>query len=224
MDWDFSVVWNHIGLFVRALGVTVQISALSIVLGSVLGLLLGIGSLVRSRFVSILSRVVIELFLALPALVIIIWLYYCLPLLAPRLLLSGFGASVVGLGLSLCAFVAQIVRAGINNVQWGQLEAAFCLGLTRMQAVTHILVPQISRQMLPPLMGQYITCYKFSTLASVVAVPELLHAGSNLIAVTYRPLEIYTAIAAVFLVTVVPLNYLVTWLENTTRFGGTERI
>jgi polar amino acid transport system permease protein len=93
-----------------------------------------------------------------------------------------------------------------------------------MQTIRYILVPQIFRKMLPPLMGQYITCYKFSTLASVVAVPELLHAGSNLIAVTYRPLEIYTAIAVVFLMTVAPMNYLVTRLENTSRFGGTETI
>ena len=224
MTWDFTTVWEHLDLFVRALSVTVQLSALSILLGSILGLALGVGSLARSPIVNIPSRIVVEVFLALPALVIIIWIYFCLPLLLPRLLLSGFFASVVGLGLSLCAFVAQIVRAGINNVPSGQLEAAYCLGMTRIQTVRYVLVPQLSRKMLPPLMGQYITCYKFSTLASVVAVPELLHAGGNLIAVTYRPLEIYTAIAVVFLITVLPMNYLVTHLENTSRFGGTETI
>ncbi len=224
MAWDFSVVWNNLILFARAWAVTVELSVLSILLGTGLGLVLGVGSLNRSKWVNIPSRVVMEIFLALPALVIIIWLYFCLPLLPPRLVLSGFVASVFGLGLSLSAFVAQIVRAGINTVQNGQLEVAYCLGISKTQAIWHILIPQAFRKMLPPLMGQYITCYKFSTLASVVTVPELLHAGSNLIAVTYRPLEIYTAIAVIFFVTVVPLNYAVTWLEKTSRFGGTEEI
>lgn len=224
MAWDFSVVWSNLGLFLRAWAVTVELSALSIALGTGLGVLLGVGSLSHSRWANIPARIVMEAFLALPPLVIIIWLYFCLPLLPQRLVLSGFMASVFGLGLSLSAFVAQIVRAGINTVPNGQLEVAYCLGIGRSQAIWHILMPQAFRKMLPPLMGQYITCYKFSTLASVVTVGELLHAGSNLIAVTYRPLEVYTAIAAIFFVTVVPLNYAVTWLEKTSRFGGTEEI
>ena len=224
MVWDFSVVWRNLPLFAHALRVTVELSVLSILLGSALGFLLGVGALSRTAFVSIPSRLVIELFLALPALVIIIWLYFCLPLVIPNLVLSGFLTSVLGLGLSLSAFVAQIVGAGINTVPRGQLEAAYCLGMTKIQTIRHILVPQVFRKMLPPLMGQYITCYKFSTLASVVAVPELLHSGSNLIAVTYRPLEIYTAIAVIFVITVLPMNYAASRFERTARFGGTEKI
>jgi polar amino acid transport system permease protein len=224
MVWDFSVVWNNLNLFGRALWVTVELSALSILLGTGLGLILGVASLSRASLVNISARFVVELFLALPALVLIIWLYFCLPLLAPKILLSGFSASTFGLGLSLSGFVAQIARAGINNVPNAQLEVAYCLGMTRSQTIWHILIPQAFRKMLPPMMGQYITCYKFSTLASVVAVPELLHSGSNLIAITYRPLEIYTAIAVIFVITVLPMNYAASRFERTARFGGTEKI
>ena len=75
--------------------------------------------------------------------------------------------------------------------------------------------------MWPPLMGQYITCYKMSTLASVVAVQELLHTGGIIIAQTYRPLKVYTAIAFIFVVTVLPMNYFARKIEQPLRLGGT---
>ena len=222
MQWDFSSVWSNIGILSHALLVTFAVSAASIALGTVLGTCLAIGALSSIAVIRFFAHGTIEFLLAMPALVLIVWIYYCLPLLASHIVLSGFNAAVLGLGLSLSGFVAQITRAGINTVPQGQLESAYCLGVSRWEAMRFILLPQAFRRMLPPLMGQYITCYKFSTLASIVAVGELLHTGSTIIAQTYRPLEVYTAIAAIFLVTVIPLNHLAAKLERFSHFGGVQ--
>jgi polar amino acid transport system permease protein len=221
MDWDFTVVWRNLPAFGRALTLTLWITAASILIGTVLGILLGVGSLMRPRWIRWPARFAVELLLALPVLVIIIWMYYALPLVNPVLTISGLLAAILGLGVSLAGFVAEIVRAGINAVPSGQLEVAYCTGMTRAQTLMHILLPQALRRMWPPLVGQYITCYKMSTLASVIAVQELLHTGSNIIAQTYRPMETYTAIAAIFLLTLWPMNYLARRVEQTARLGGT---
>ena len=221
MRWDFTVVWSHGGALCAALLVSLWITIASILVGSILGIFLGTLSLTGITWVRLASKFVIDLFLALPVLVIIIWLYFCLPLIFPPAVLSGNTSAILGLGLSLSAFVAQIVKAGINVVPRGQLEVAYCTGMTRIQTLRYILLPQSLGRMWPPLMGQYITCYKMSTLASIVAVQELLHTGSTIISQTYRPLEIYTAIAAIFVATLWPLNWLARRIEQTERVGGT---
>lgn len=224
MNWDFTVVWQHVGALGTAFYVTAYLTTASILIGTVLGALLAVGSVIHLAWLKWFCKAIVECFLALPVLIIIIWIYYSLPLISSYLVVSGAAASILGLGLSLSAFVAEIVRAGIAVVPVGQLEVALCTGMTRLQALRYILLPQAMRQMWPALMGQYITCYKMSTLASVVAVQELLHTGSTIIAQTYRPLEVYTAIAVIFLVTVWPMNQLSRRLEQTARLGGTAHI
>lgn len=221
MRWDFTVVWLNAGALLKALGVTLWITVASILLGTGLGTFLGTLSFVRIAWLRWAAKFLINLFLALPVLILIIWLYYCLPLLFRPLVLSGEAAAILGMGISLSAFVAQIVRAGINVVPAGQLEVAYCTGMTRPQAVRYILLPQALGRMWPPLVGQYITCYKMSTLAAIVAVQELLHTGGTIIAQSYRPLEVYTAIAVIFLLTLWPMNYLAQRVERPERLGGT---
>src|SRR4051812_48720074 len=130
------------------------------------------------------SRIAIEVLLAMPVLVMIIWIYYCPPMLFGRGhgTLSGLAAAVTALSLSLSAFIAVSARAGLLSVPLGQVEAAYCCGLSRWDAARFVVYPQAWRRAWPAIVAQYITAYKFSTLASVVAVDELLHAGSDVIA------------------------------------------
>ena len=224
MLWDFSVIWANAGAFLVAFSVTIYLSATSIFFGTLLGVLLGVSVLSRRHSVRWSAKALVEVFLALPVLVVIIWIYYALPLFSTHLTVTGGTAAILGLTLSLSAFVAEIVRAGIGSVPRGDVEAAFCLGLTKYQSLRYIVLPQALKRMWPPLMGQYITCYKMSTLASVVAVQELLHAGSTIIAQTYRPIEIYTAIAIIFLVTVIPMNHFTRRLHDAETFHGTSQL
>ncbi|MCC3511883.1 MAG: ABC transporter permease subunit, partial [Microcoleus sp. PH2017_17_BER_D_A] len=188
MNWNFSIIWNNLLPLCFALLTTIGISLGSIALGTIVGVLVGVLSLTSSRLISGFAKFFIELFLALPALVLLVWLYYSLPLLIPGFILDGQSCAVLGLGLSLAAFVADIIRGGINSIPPGEIEVAYCTGMTRLETIRYILIPQVFRKSWLPLMGQYITTYKFSTLASVIAVPEILHTANSIIAQTYRPI------------------------------------
>lgn len=207
METSLATATSNIDSLLDGLKVTISLTVLSIAAGSILGAVIALLSLMTSAF-RYLAYAYIELFLSVPALVLLIWLYYVLPFVSPALMLPGFAVSVLGLSLSLSAFVAEIIRAGIATVSKGQLEAALILGVPRIVAWRRIVFPQALRTMWPALFGQFITTYKFSTLASVVAVGELLHTGELVIAQTYQPIEVYSVIALFFIVTIIPLNLL----------------
>ncbi|WP_315790970.1 amino acid ABC transporter permease [Fischerella sp. JS2] len=224
MDWNLSIVWNNLLPLCFALLTTIWLSIASIALGTLIGILVGVLSITSVPFIAWIAKIFIELFLALPVLVLLVWLYYSLPSIIPGLVIEGQTCAVIGLGLSLSAFVAEIIRGGINSVPAGEIEVAYCTGMTRFQAIRYILIPQVLRRSWLPLMGQYITTYKFSTLASVIAVPEILHTANSIIAQTYRPLEIYSVVAMMFIVTIIPLNIFLRRVQRIKELGGIEKI
>jgi polar amino acid transport system permease protein len=212
-DWDFRIIWQNRWVFVHGGVITVEITLFSIVLGTAAGCLLGLGRSARPLWVRLPVSAFVELFLALPVLVLLIWIYYCGPLLV-GINLSGFWTAVLGLSLSLSAFVAEIVRAGLQAVPKGQVEAARALGMTWLQSLVWITIPQAMRVIVPPLLGMYASTLKLSSLASVIAVYELLHSAQNLITLTFRPLEVYTTIAVVYVILILPLILVTRRLES----------
>lgn len=210
-EWDFSIVWLHLDVFINGALITLALTFWSVIFGTVGGVLLGLGRLSRSRWIHFPAIGIIEVFLALPVLVLLVWIYFCAPMLG--LSLSGFLTAVVSLSLSLSAFAAEVVRSGIAAIPSGQLEAGRALGMSRFQVLRKIVAPQALRIITPPMLGQYLTTLKMSSLASVIAVYELLHSAQNLISVTYRPLEVYTTIAIVYLIMILPISVLTRKLE-----------
>lgn len=224
MSWNFPLIWNNLSPLFNALLTSISLSLSSIFIGTVIGIAVGIISLMKMSLIAYVARSFTELFLSLPVLIILVWLYYGLPLILPSVSLDAMTCAILGLGLSLSAFVAEIIRGGINSVPLGEIEAAYCTGLSQFQAVRYILIPQVLRKSWLPIMGQYITTYKLSTLASVIAVPEILHVSNQIIAQTYRPLEIYSTVATMFVVTIIPLNMFLRRIQNVKRLGGIEKI
>ena len=161
---------------------------------------------------SFAARLYIELFRALPILVLLIWVYYVAPLLF-NIRLSPFFSALLALSLNLSAFVAETVRAGIEAIPKAQLESGVVLGIRSFKVMRTIILPQAFRSMLPNLMGLYIAQLKNSSLASVIAVNELLHISNTLISNTYRPLEIYSAVAFGYLCLTIPFTLLANKLE-----------
>lgn len=224
MEWDFTVVFLNAEALASALGVTLLLTVTSIFLGTLIGAIFGILVLSKNTFIHLIARWYVEVLLALPVLVIIIWIYYVVPVIMPGFILGGASSAIAGLSLSLSAFVAEIFRAGIGAIQKGEVEVAYCLGMSKWKTLKLIVMPQALKKMWPPLMGQYITCYKMSTLASIVAVNELLHVGGVIIAQTYRPIEIYTAIAFIFIATVVPINMITRKLYDSKSYKGIDEL
>lgn len=213
-EWDFGVVLRYKWVFIQGAWMTLQITFFAVIIGTLLGALLGLGRTSKLLWVRLPVSVYVELFLAIPILVLLIWIYYCGPILL-GVNLSGFWTAVLTLSLTLSAFVAEIVRSGLLAVPNGHIEAARALGMSKAQTLRLITIPQAIRVMVPPLLSTYISTLKMSSLASVIAVYELLHAAQNLIMTSFRPLEIYTAVALGYVVMVLPFSFLTRRYEAT---------
>ncbi len=202
--WNFDVIWTYRVAFILGAKVTLEISLLSIGLGLVLGLLLGLGRMSTRSFLKYPSLCFIEFFRTTPVLVQLIWFYYVLPIVT-GLTLSNFVAGLLALGFSASAFLAEIYRAGIQSVDKGQMDSALSVGMTYSKAMRRIILPQALRRMVPPMVNQFAMTIKFSALTSVIAVYELLYQGNNIIQTTFRPLEVYTCVAIFYFVLIYPI-------------------
>jgi polar amino acid transport system permease protein len=202
--WDFSVVWDYRIVFVWGAWVTARLTALAFVIGLVIGFALAMLRISESRWLRAPATFYVEVFRSTPALVQLVWIYYALPIVT-GLQLDSFASVGVGLGLHTAAYYCEVMRAGILAVDRGQTDAAKAVGMRRSQTMRRIVLPQAVRFMVPPFMNETANLIKLTTLGSVLAVHELLHAGNNLITNTYRPLEVYTAIAVVFAVIIYPV-------------------
>jgi polar amino acid transport system permease protein len=146
----------------------------------------------------------------------LVWIYYALPVLSGAQLAS-VPSVILGLGLHSAAYFAEIFRGGIASIHRGQFDAARAIGMRPGQAMRRIILPQAARRMLPPFINEVANLIKLTTLGSVIAVAELLHEGENLINETYRPLEIYTALALAFACIIFPIIWVAQRLEARMR-------
>jgi len=211
--WDFNFILSFIPALGKGLWVTVYISLISIILGSLLGVLVALARKSQHYLIRGLSAIYINLFLAFPVLVLMVWLYYCLPVIIP-VRLSATWTAILALSLSLAGFVGDIIRGGMDSLPKGQLESALILGISKRDAMRRIILPQAVRIMIPPILGQYITCMKLSALASIISVYEILHTANNIIMHSYRPLETYTVVSMLYILIVWPLVRLMRYLEK----------
>jgi polar amino acid transport system permease protein len=192
---------------------TLSISLAAIVLSVVLGALLAIAALARSRLLRAVNRVYVEALRAVPLLVLLLWVYYGLPVVL-GIELNVFSAGLLTLALSDAAFEAEIFRAGIQSVGIGQSEAASSLGLSRWQSMRLVILPQAVRRILPALGNQFVYVLKMSSLISVIGYQELTRRSNELVLVEYRPLEIYTMLVIEYLILILLASWGVRRLER----------
>ena len=213
--WDFSIVWRYRDVLASGLLGTALLTLLAVALGTLLAI--GILALRQSRFgaLSLTARCFVELFRDLPVLVVIFWLFFCLPILLGRSpLLSPFNVAIVALGLNFSALMADILRSGYEAIPSGELEVARSFGFSRWRILRHIILPQAFWRSLAPALGQAVNTLKLSSLASFISVPELFYKTSSLIQETFRPLEFYTVLALLYLVLILPLSMAVQLVER----------
>lgn len=221
---DYSWGWHVVSPFddrgvtnimflARGLGLTVGVAVASICLSVTLGLLFALPILSANRYLAAASRVYIELFRSIPMLVMILWVYYGVPVVL-GVQLGVFVAGVIALALCDSAFEAEIFRAGLQSVDPGQREAADALGLNYRDKLRYIILPQAIRRILPPLGNQFVYMLKTSSLLSVIGLAELTRRANELVVTEYRPLEIYSFLVLEYLVLILIASRGVRWLER----------
>ncbi|MDQ6433216.1 amino acid ABC transporter permease [Mesorhizobium sp. LHD-90] len=211
--WDFSPLWKYRFLFLEGIWVSIALTAAVIVLGLICGLLGAAGQLSRFRILRWLSWLYIEFFRTTPLLVQLVWVYYALPILS-GVELSAISAAVLSLSLYGGSFYAEVIRGGIVSIDPGQSEAGLALGLTPSRVMRRIVLPQAFKRMIPPLMNQSILMFKNTSLVSILAVPDILYQAQRATMDTYRPLEVYTAVALIYVAILLPLTALAKFMER----------
>ena len=215
MDLDFTFLFESAPFLLQGAGVALLVSGVAIGLGVVLGLSLCFVVMSKNRVLSILGRTYQSLFRGTPILVQLLVVYYSLPVLgidAPPIV-----AAMAALTMNASAFQAEIYRGGFMAIPKGQLEAARVLGIGIWRTRVRILIPQMMRSVIPPLVNDSVSILKNTSLISVIAVVDLMRVSQQIAAVTFRPAEIYIAAGAMYLM----MNLMLAWMGRISerRFG-----
>lgn len=218
-QWRFEELGNYWAVWLTGVSVTFQLSCAVIVVGTALGLVLVVGSQSGVRVLSQGGRAVVDIVRAIPALVLIGTMYFCLPAVwgAP---LSAMTVAVVALSVNLAPFAAESIRAGVESVPRVQYESAAVLGLGRWQCARYIIGPQAIRRILPSLAGQWVTSVKLTSLAATVGVPDIWHATGQVVVDTSLALEARVIGALLYVVIILPCLWAVAMLEHMFRVRG----
>ena len=204
---DLSVIVNNFAfLVVQGLlglggftGGTLRLAIPAIVLGFVLGIFIGIARLARAWWISLPATLYVEFFRGVPLVMVIFWIWFIIPQLLRRPI-PEYGVALTAFVVFEAAYFGEIVRAGIQSVPRGQVEAATALGLTRAQSMRYVVLPQAIRNMVPSLVTQMIVLFKDTSLASIIGYVDLTKAAQIVNNREIRPFELYLFIAVVYFV------------------------
>ncbi len=206
----FTRGW-HVGPLLEGLWVTIWISFLAGILGLLLGLVTGLCRVAKNPALRGGAILYVELIRGTPLLVQIFIFYF---FIGTVLNLDRMVAGVGALGIFAGAYVAEIVRAGIQSIPRGQMEAARSLGMTVSQAMRHIILPQAFKRTLPPLAGQFISLIKDSSLVSVIAITDLTKSGREVVTSSFATFEVWFVVAALYLAVTSVLSQVIFWMER----------
>src|SRR5436305_3234658 len=195
-NFSFLVVQGLLG-FGGFTGGTLRLAIPAIVLGFVLGIFIGVARLARPWWISLPATLYVELFRGVPLVMVIFWIWFIVPQLL-RLPIPEYGVALTAFVIFEAAYFGEIVRAGIQSVPRGQVEAATALGLTAVQSMRFVVLPQAVRNMVPSLVTQMIVLFKDTSLASIIGYVDLTKAAQIVNNREIRPFELYLFIAVVY--------------------------
>ncbi|WP_138934240.1 amino acid ABC transporter permease [Roseovarius arcticus] len=218
-NWDFLTVLSYWDVLFVGLQGTLKLFAVTVVTGLLGGLLMGMLRYSRNPFVHYPATAFVEVFRNTPVLVQIIWFYFALPVLVP-FEVSPFLAAALGISLNTIAFSAEVFRGGIQSIDGGQWEAGKAIGMSYIQTMRRLILPQAIKRMLPALTNRGIEVFKMSTLASVVAYVETLQQAKLIASIEYNPIESYTVVAIMFFIILYPIVQATYVLER--RLGKSD--
>ena len=204
---------TNLKFLLSGLTTTIYISLISIVISMILGLVVAIPSLAKNKFLTYINIGYVEIVRAVPLLVLILWIYYGLPIMT-GISFSPFVSGIIALAISESAFQAEIFRAGINSIKKAQWEAGSSLGLNFFKRLRLVILPQAIKNILPAIGNQFVYVLKMSSLVSIIGIGDLTRKANELVVTTYRPLEIYTFLILEYLILILIVSFFVRKLEK----------
>ena len=219
-QWGWNIIdpsnvdgLTNLKFLISGITITIYISIISIILAMIIGLVVALPSLSNNKFLSYFNIAYVEIVRAIPLLVLILWIYYGLPIMT-GISFSPFVSGIIALTISESAFQAEIFRAGINSINKGQYEVASSLGMNFWKKMRLVILPQAIKVVLPALGNQFVYVLKMSSLVSIIGIADLTRKANELVVSTYRPLEIYTFLILEYLILILIVSYFVRKLEK----------
>jgi polar amino acid transport system permease protein len=205
MEFDLSVITDHWRFLASGIGITLVLSIVSGLTSIAVGFVVALLRLYGPHWLRPIVVVYIDSMRAIPVLVVLVWTFFALPIFS-GLTMPPFFAALIGLTVHLAAYVAEIVRAGVESVRPGQTRASLALGMSRAQIVRRIVLPQAIVRMLPAFGSLFSITIKDTAIASVIAVPELMRQSETLAGQSFQPIEVYTFAMLVYFLILFPVT------------------
>lgn len=200
----FWAAIQYIPALLKGARVSLEMTLLVLLFGTIWGICLSYIRSSKDPFVRGVTVEIINIFISLPVLALLFWIYYALPTLI-GFSVSAFKTAIIALSINLAVFASDIFSSALHAVPRSQIESWIMFNFSRFQILREIIIPQIIKVIIGPLSWRYVETIKLTSLASIISVNELLHAWQNIISLTYKPLEIYTLVAIIYMIIIFPL-------------------
>lgn len=210
-------------LLMSAMGQTLILALWGLLFGCLLGIIFGLASVVDNKVSRVISAIYVNLIRGVPMIVLAFFVYYGIPYglknIGIPVIFSALQAGTICLALNCGAYMSEIIRAGIQSIDPGQMEAARSLGLSYWRSMFRVVLPQAVKNMIPSIVNQFIITLKDTSILSVIGFPELVNKAQNVISFTFRSFEIWAIVAVMYLVVILALQQVANALERRLNRG-----
>ena len=227
-----KILANYGGLLMAAMGQTLLLALCGLFFACILGLIFGLMSVVKNRVCNVIATIFVDIIRGVPMIVLAFYVFFAVPMLLNNILhlntllgisgqitLSALQAGTICLALNCGAYMAEIIRAGIQSVDKGQMEAARSLGLPYWRAMQRVVLPQAIRTMVPSIINQFIITLKDTSILSVIGFPELVNTAKNVVANTFKSFQVWTIVGIMYLIIILILSKAAKRLERSWSRG-----
>ncbi len=206
-------------LLLQAMGKTLTMAFYSLIFACIVGLFFGILSVLKNKVCKAIAQVFVDIIRGVPMIVLAYFVFFGIPyacknLLGFNLVFSALQAGIICLSLNCGAYMAEIIRAGIQSVPSGQMEAARSLGLSYWTAMRQIVLPQAIRTMIPSIINQFIITLKDTSILSIIGFPELVNSAKSVVAITFKSFQVWAIVGVMYLIVITILSKIAKVLER----------
>lgn len=217
-----QIISEYGALLLSAMGQTLLLALFGLLFGCILGIIFGLSSVVDNKLSRAIAAIYVNLIRGVPMIVLAFFVFYGVPyglktLTGSTFTLTSLQAGTICLALNCGAYMSEIIRAGIQSIDPGQMEAARSLGLSYWRSMFRVVLPQAIKNMIPSIVNQFIITLKDTSILSVIGFPELVNKAQNVIAITFRSFEIWGVVAVMYLVVILALQQVANALERRLR-------
>ena len=207
-----------------AMGQTLLLALWGLFFACILGMIFGLLSVVRNQVCNVIPSIYVDVIRGVPMIGLAYFIFFGLPyacknFLGSKMTLTALQAGTAALALNCGAYMAEIIRAGIQSVDPGQMEAARSLGLPYWRAMVRVVLPQAIRTMIPSIINQFIITLKDTSILSVIGFPELVNTAKNVIAISFKSFEVWGIVAVMYLIVITILSKIAKRLERRLNRG-----